>query len=101
MGGGEALRYEGGCVMFTYLHFGQGNEPRLTVKVEAKRKPLWWQDKGLSFTATGYGARTPSTYMIKWEGRWRRVYVACFGNAGTAYIGPSNRWLATVGEIEA
>jgi hypothetical protein len=82
--------------MFTYLHFGRGNEPRLTVKVEAKRKPLWWQDKGLSFTATGYGARIPTPYMVHWKGRWRRVYVAQYSNAGTAYIGRS---LATADAI--
>jgi hypothetical protein len=86
--------------MFTYLHFGQGNEPRLTVKVEAKESLLPWQRRNAFYTASGYGPRTPSPYMIKWEGRWRRVYVACFSNAGTAYVGPSNRWLATVGEIE-
>ncbi len=86
--------------MFTYLHFGMGNEPRLTVKVEAKESLLPWQRRGLSYTATGYGKCIPTVYMVKWQGKWRRVYVACHSNAGTAYIGPSNRWLATVGEIE-
>lgn len=82
--------------MFTYLHFGTGNEPRLTVKVEAKESLLPWR----RLSATGYGSRIPSAYMVKWEGRWRRVYVACFSNAGTAYIGKAGKWLATVGEIE-
>lgn len=57
--------------------------------VESKVAPLWWQDKGLSFTASGYGGRIPAPYMVHWKGRWRRVYVAQYGNAGTAYIGRS------------
>jgi hypothetical protein len=56
-----------------YLHFGSGDEPRQTVSVEHREQPLWWQERGLSYTASGYGAKIPSRYMIKWEGRWRRV----------------------------
>lgn len=82
--------------MTAYLHFGFGNEPRLTLQVEHKVAPLWWQEKGLSFNATGYGARIPTEHMVKYEGRWRRVYVACYGNAGSAYIGKPGAWLATV-----
>jgi hypothetical protein len=37
-------------------------------------------------TASGYGRRMPSDLMVFYRQRWRRVYVACFGNAGTAYI---------------
>ena len=58
--------------------------------------PLWWQAQGLSFTATGYGRRIPTSRMIQLPGspRWRRVYVCCYSNAGTAYVdGP--RDLAT------
>ena len=79
-----------------FLHFGFGEEPRQTVRVEARETPLWWQERGLSFTASGYGARIPSRVMVRWAGRWRRVYVACYGNAGTAYIGAPGAWLATV-----
>ena len=47
---------------------------------------LPWQKAGLSYTATGYGARIPSSHMIEYEGRWRRVYVTIYSNAGTAWI---------------
>lgn len=57
--------------------------------VESKDAPLWWHDKGLLFTASGYGGRIPAAYMVRWKGRWRRVYVAQYSNAGTAYIGRS------------
>jgi hypothetical protein len=38
-------------------------------------------------TRTGYGKHIPTPYEIKWLGRWRRVKVAVFSNAGTAFIG--------------
>jgi hypothetical protein len=83
-----------------YLQFGKATwppSPMQTVEVPVKESWLWWQEKGLSYTATGYGRKIPSTYMVKWKGRWRRVYVACYSNSGTAYIGD---WLATV-DIQA
>lgn len=47
-------------------------------------------------TTIGYGSRIPTPYMVKWEGKWRRVYVANYGNSGTAYIGKPGAWIATV-----
>ena len=58
-----------------------------TQSVEARESSLWWQDRGLSFTATGYGSRIPTRYMVKFNGRWRRVYCRQYSNAGTLYIG--------------
>ena len=37
------------------------------VPVESKVAPLWWQEKGLSFTASGYGGRIPLPYMVHWK----------------------------------
>lgn len=83
--------------MKAFLQFGSAeNPPMQTVEVEAKESPLWWHKKGLSYTASGYGSRIPSPYMVKWNGRWRRVYIAQFSNSGTAYIGNPGAWLATV-----
>ncbi|WP_395652458.1 hypothetical protein [Brevundimonas sp.] len=81
-----------------YLHFGTGDEPRLTVAVESKLAPLWWQERGLSYTASGYGNRIPTRHMVRWNGKWRRVYVCCYGNSGTCYIGKPGAWLATVSD---
>lgn len=58
-----------------------------TTACESKESPLWWQEKGLSFTATGYGSRIPTRYLVHFNGRWRRVYFRCYSNAGTLYIG--------------
>lgn len=80
--------------MRAYVHThaaraGGSRDSFLTVRCEAKESPLWWQEKGLSFTASGYGRRIPSHYMVRFNGRWRRVYVCQISNAGSFYIGRS------------
>lgn len=58
-----------------------------TVSVPAKINELPWQKAGLQFTATGYGMRIPTRYMVRWGSKWRRVYCRQISNAGTCYIG--------------
>lgn len=58
-----------------------------TASVDVKVSRLWWQDKGLSYTARGYGKRIPTQYMVKFNGKWRRVYCRIYSNSGTLYIG--------------
>lgn len=82
--------------MEAYLHFGTGNEPRQTIKVDVIEAPLAHHKRGLSYTATGYGARIPTVYMVMWQGKWRRVYAACYSNCASTYIGKAGDWLATV-----
>jgi len=55
---------------------------------EARISRLPWQKAGLTYTATGYGARIPTQYMIRVgaDKRWRRVYSTCYGNAGSVWI---------------
>lgn len=76
-----------------YLHFGFGDEPRLTVSVECRETG---QPPRYRAPAFGYGAKIPTGYMVKWEGRWRRVYAACWSNSPSLYIGRPGAWLATV-----
>lgn len=47
-----------------------------------------WGYPRYGVNADGYGRKIPTQYMVRLKGdhRWRRVYVACFSNAGTAYI---------------
>ena len=71
--------------------------PATYVEVEAKE--TYQPRKGV--TQTGYGPAISSPYMVQYKGRWRRVYVACYGNSGTAYIGRRGNWLATVDFLEA
>lgn len=75
-----------------WLHFGKGSEPRQTVKVEARETDLPRTRRPIH----GYGARIPTEWLVLWDGRWRRVYAACYGNSPSLYIGPSGDWLATV-----
>ena len=58
------------------------------VTLEVEERPLPWQRLGLSYTASGYGRRIPTTRMARFPGetRWRRVFVAIWSNAGTTYI---------------
>ena len=37
-------------------------------------------------TVSGYGSKLPTPYMIRIGSRWYRVYVACYSNAGSAYV---------------
>lgn len=74
--------------MQAYIQHGTGTTEALsTESVEIKEAPLKWQLMGLSYTATGYGAKIPTCYMIKYQGKWRRVYYAIWSNIGTTYIG--------------
>lgn len=68
----------------------------------AEHRPLGWQKQGKSFTASGYGGRIPSPWMVKFGSRYRRIYVACYSNSGTAYIegkrkGDGREWLVVDG----
>jgi hypothetical protein len=64
-----------------------------SVDLPTKVHLLWWQKRGLSFTASGYGKRIPTSYMVQLPGspRWRRVYCTIYGNSGTCYVGKSIR----------
>jgi hypothetical protein len=50
-------------------------------------RELPWQKMGLSYTATGYGSKIPTRYMVRTiNQKWRRVYCAIFSNIGTCYV---------------
>ena len=60
--------------MITYL------EPN---RIEAKKvtaMPTYGRN------ADGYGSKIPTSMMVLVEGRWRRVYVTQYSNAGSAWI---------------
>ena len=47
---------------------------------------LWWQKKGLMYTATGYGSKIPTKWQVKWNNRIYRVYCSIHSNCGVMYI---------------
>ena len=48
--------------------------------------PLWWHDKGLSQTASGYGRKLTTRYKIVYQGRPYRIYATCCSNVASHYI---------------
>jgi hypothetical protein len=58
-----------------------------TLEVPIVEKPLPWQTAGLTYTATGYGSRIPTSKMVRFNGKWRRVYCRIYSNVGTCFIG--------------
>lgn len=57
-----------------------------TKEVELITREMAHHKLGLSYTRTGYGAAIPTAYMVRFNGRLRRVYVRSYSNAGTVYI---------------
>ncbi len=55
-------------------------------EVEVKEAPMEHHKRGLSYTASGYGRKIPTTYMIRLNNRWQRVYCCIFSNVGSLYI---------------
>lgn len=49
-------------------------------------KPLWWQLRGLMYTATGYGKKIPTSRMARINGRLHRIYCHIFSNCRTCYV---------------
>ncbi len=75
-------------LLTAYLHF---RSPRPdgsadtfhTVEVQAKRTAAPRSGQ----TRTGYGAAIPTSYMVHWCGKWRRVKCRIYSNNGTLHIG--------------
>jgi hypothetical protein len=87
--------------MEAYIHFGgafTSEQPssRLTIQTEVKEEFLWWQKRNLMYTSTGFGRRIPTTYMVKHNNRWKRVYCRIFSNSGTLFIEEKRKPIATV-----
>lgn len=53
-------------------------------------------DRAGTINRTGYGAKIRTGHMVRINNRWRRVYVACFGNASTLYVGKPGAWEWTI-----
>lgn len=47
---------------------------------------LPWQKRGLQYTASGYGTRIPTRWIVNYAGRTRRVYCTIYSNAGSCWI---------------
>jgi hypothetical protein len=66
-----------------------GQFPRIWIEVQFKElvyAPLWWHKQNLQQTASGYGAKLVSHWMLNFNGRLYRVYVTCYGNSGSSWV---------------
>ena len=73
--------------MEAYIKHGKWGGPYLTEKCDyVATRLLWWQEQGLMQTASGYGDKLTTSYMVKYRGRLRRVYCSCHSNSGVTYI---------------
>lgn len=66
-------------------------EAFLTHRVDYRHTPMPHHRRGLTWTASGYGARIPTEHMVNYGNRWRRVYCYRYSNIGTLFIGRSIR----------
>lgn len=54
------------------------------------------QRLGLSYSATGYGSKIPTEYMVLHNNRIKRVYVCIWSNVGTLFIMSKGKQLVVV-----
>lgn len=69
-----------------YVQFGKAGEPMQTVSCELAIADLPPKRR---MTSTGYSQKAPTEYMLRLEGKWRRVYSFCISNTATLFIGKS------------
>ena len=58
----------------------------MIAELELIDAPLWWHKRGLSYTASGYGAKIPTSRKVQYKNKLRRVYCSIYGNSGTCWI---------------
>lgn len=63
-----------------------GNYTKNDIEATLIDAPLWWHDRGLQKTASGYGTKIETRHKVNYQGRDRRVYCDIYGNAGSCYV---------------
>jgi hypothetical protein len=58
----------------------------MTIYLEFIDAPLWYHNKGLMQTVTGYGSKLNTGKKALVGGRAYRVYATCFSNCASLYI---------------
>lgn len=56
-------------------------------------KPLWYHKQNLMQTASGYGRKLRTEYMIKVDNKLHRIYCCIYSNNGTNYIIKNGKWI--------
>ncbi len=74
---------------FTDADVTEGKMPHIYTgefRKELIYAPPEWLAHGLQQTASGYGPKLNSGYMINFNGKLYRVYITQFSNAGSAWF---------------
>ena len=48
--------------------------------------PLWYHNRGLNQTASGYGKKLVTVYKVRYNNKLYRVYSMCYSNVSAEYI---------------
>lgn len=59
---------------------------KMAINLEFIDAPMWYHNKGLMQTATGYGRKLNTGKKALVGGREYRVYASCFSNVASLYI---------------
>ena len=70
--------------------FVHNSKTDIRTACEVKHAPMHWHNAGVWQTTTGYGKRIATANMLKFNGKWRRIYCCIYSNIGTCYIGKLN-----------
>lgn len=69
-------------------HFRRLNKEHPDARIYRKAKGHW-----TGVNAYGYGRKIVTDYVVRYGGRTRRVYCACYSNSGTFYVLEKGEWL--------
>lgn len=82
---------------------GSGSVVYLDPPYTVRECPLEWQRQGLQQTASGYGSRLTTRYVLTAaDRRQRRIYAICWTNCASYYVRvKGERLFLRDGELEA
>ena len=58
----------------------------VNIDVKLIDAPLWWHDRGLQQTVSGYGRKLTTRYKVPFNGRNYRVYCTQISNVGSLWF---------------
>lgn len=85
------MTYEYAYLTSRHVRTNGLNDTFHTWKASVKHKPLAHHIAGRQYTASGYGKRIPTEYMVWGGSRWHRIYCCIYSNSGTLYVGEWNQ----------
>lgn len=68
------------------LYYQLGIPEKAAELLDMRDEPLEWQKQGLSYTASGYGSKIPTSKVIYCFGKRHRMYACCFSNSASCYV---------------